>query len=49
MQARDATAAGPTGVPEPRVIRRQDYKAPSHRISTVSLDFTLGLDRPTRS
>ena len=44
MQARDATAAGPTGVPEPRVIRRQDYKAPSHRISTVSLDFTLGLE-----
>ena len=44
MQARDANAAGPAGAPEPRVIRRQDYKAPSHRISTVALDFTLGLE-----
>jgi aminopeptidase N len=44
MQARDANAAGPAGAPEPRVIRRQDYKTPSHRISTVALDFTLGLE-----
>ncbi|NBP27296.1 MAG: aminopeptidase N [Betaproteobacteria bacterium] len=41
MNARDAL--GPTNT-TPTVILRQDYRPPSHRLSSVSLDFTLSLD-----
>jgi aminopeptidase N len=41
MSARDALTPAPT---VPVVIRRSDYRPPSHRIGDVRLDFTLGLE-----
>jgi aminopeptidase N len=41
MNARDALNPIPTA---PATILRQDYRPPSHRISSVQLDFTLNLD-----
>lgn len=42
MNAKDALA-GALGA-APKVIRRQDYTPPSHKISRVKLDFTLGVE-----
>lgn len=41
MNARDSLTPIPAA---PTVIRRQDYLPPSHRIGSVKLDFTLGLE-----
>ncbi len=42
MNAKDALAGALNAVP--KVIRRQDYTPPSHKISRVKLDFTLGVE-----
>lgn len=41
MSARDALNPAIT---TPVVIRRHDYQPPTHRVESVSLDFTLGLE-----
>ncbi len=41
MNARDALAPS---IPAPAVIYRHDYRPPSHSITCVKLDFTLGLE-----
>lgn len=41
MNARDSLS---TPIQSPAVIHRQDYRPPSHSISRVRLDFTLGLE-----
>ena len=45
MNAKDALAGALTTAPT--VIRRQDYTPPSHKISHVRLDFTLGVESTT--
>jgi aminopeptidase N len=42
MSARDALTQIPS---TPVVIRREDYRPPTHRISNVKLQFTLDLER----
>jgi aminopeptidase N len=41
MNARDSLSPS---IATPAVIHRQDYQPPSHRISSVKLEFTLGLE-----